>query len=97
MEESDREQDAKENKKVLPEATKNRKYSWIWNGIANSSLKEDSFDGSFKPNLSLHMGDGKSISFWNDVCVGTVWLRNPVEFMEAWAAIGPPALCEVWL
>ncbi|KAE8713435.1 Protein translocase subunit SECA2 [Hibiscus syriacus] len=43
--------------------------SWILRGIANNYLKNDSVGDCLRSNSKLKVGNGKSISFWNDAWV----------------------------
>ncbi|KAE8679344.1 crossover junction endonuclease MUS81-like isoform X2 [Hibiscus syriacus] len=44
------------------------KDSWIWRGIVNNFTKDDSIGGCLRSQAKLQVGNGISISFWNDVC-----------------------------
>ncbi|KAE8735747.1 THO complex subunit 1 [Hibiscus syriacus] len=50
--------------------------SWILRGIANNYLKNDSEGISFRSNSKLIVGNGKSISFWNDVWADECSLKS---------------------
>ncbi|KAE8726423.1 hypothetical protein F3Y22_tig00006991pilonHSYRG00009 [Hibiscus syriacus] len=41
--------------------------SWIWKGIVSSFLKNDVIGERLRSHSRIQVGNGKSISFWNDV------------------------------
>ncbi|KAE8681880.1 hypothetical protein F3Y22_tig00111300pilonHSYRG00005 [Hibiscus syriacus] len=49
--------------------------SWILRGIANNFSKNDSVGDFLRSNSKLQIGNGKSISFWNDVWADEVPLK----------------------
>ncbi|KAK8511783.1 hypothetical protein V6N12_000824 [Hibiscus sabdariffa] len=53
-----------------------RNTSWIWKGILKSACCEDSFGLCFRVNLSVQVGDGKHILFWDDVWLGNSSLKD---------------------
>ncbi|KAK8500856.1 hypothetical protein V6N12_076210 [Hibiscus sabdariffa] len=48
----------------------------IWKGILKSACCEDSFGLCFRANLSVQVGDGEHISFWDDVWLGNSSLKD---------------------
>ncbi|XP_039065107.1 uncharacterized protein LOC120210455 [Hibiscus syriacus] len=52
-----------------------QKDSWIWRGIVNNFFKNDDFGGCLRSHAKLQIGNGKSISFWNDSWLGEVPLK----------------------
>ncbi|KAE8673291.1 RNA helicase family protein isoform 2 [Hibiscus syriacus] len=51
------------------------KDSWIWRGIVNNFTKDDVVGGCLRAHAKLQVGNGKSISFWNDSWLGDVPLK----------------------
>ncbi|KAK8541529.1 hypothetical protein V6N12_014161 [Hibiscus sabdariffa] len=52
---------------LLPSKVPPRSTSWVWKGISNSFLSNDSFGNHIRTNLVLQVGDGQSIYFWTDI------------------------------
>ncbi|KAL4301914.1 hypothetical protein GQ457_10G019110 [Hibiscus cannabinus] len=61
---------------LLPVPGCGRNTSWIWKGILKKACCEDSFGLCFRANLSVQVGDGKHILFWDDVWLGNSFLKD---------------------
>ncbi|KAL4285443.1 hypothetical protein GQ457_16G011680 [Hibiscus cannabinus] len=61
---------------LLPVPGCGRNTSWIWKGILKSACCEDSFGLCFRANLSVQVGDGIHILFWDDVWLGNSSLKD---------------------
>ncbi|GMI95172.1 hypothetical protein HRI_003186500 [Hibiscus trionum] len=52
---------------LLPIPCNANNVSWIWNSIAKNYAKEDQLGKLFRDNLSLQVGYGSKVLFWDDV------------------------------
>ncbi|KAL4385238.1 hypothetical protein GQ457_15G008200 [Hibiscus cannabinus] len=51
---------------LIPSPPNPRTSSWMWRDFLNSYYALDDQGSIFRSNLLLQVGDGKSVSFWND-------------------------------
>ncbi|KAE8692399.1 hypothetical protein F3Y22_tig00110839pilonHSYRG00046 [Hibiscus syriacus] len=61
---------------LLPLLLNRKHFSWIWNAILKSFHCEDSFGTCLRLNLSLPVGNGKHISFWDDMWLDDSTLKS---------------------
>ncbi|XP_039034126.1 uncharacterized protein LOC120170219 [Hibiscus syriacus] len=49
--------------------------SWVWRGILNNYVKDDTMGECLRTNSKIQLGNGRSIAFWTDVWVNNLTLK----------------------
>ena len=61
----------------IPKMELNRKVSTVWRDIMQIHTRQPLLFDIFMENAKLRVGDGRTIKFWKDICLGNI----PLQFL----------------